>query len=130
MKLITLIALLSIAGCGDLVQTDKPQTDGRGGNQFTFTQEFGYCDTVCIGESIVLGDFTLPYSEECFVESIATIDTVHNGLYQYAFMFQYNTSNAVSVNFGNGTTKSFNGSGIEVIKYFCNQNYEVIICYE
>lgn len=132
MKLITLIALLFIAGCGSDYNAVSPQKDDLGlvQNSFTITQEYGHCDTVCIGESLIIGDYVIPYALESYVTGVTTCDTVRNELYKTGFLFYYNTQNSVNIDFGNGIAKSYNGVGIDTIKYFCNQNYEVIITYE
>ena len=130
-KLLTLLALLSIAGCSDLVQTEKQLTDSRNINQFLFTQDYGFCnDTICIGESVILKDFSCDNSKKCYAFTITTGDTLYNGLYLDKFILGYNTSHLFSVNYGNGLSDLVNGAGSIEIKYFCNQNYEVIICYE
>jgi len=125
-KLITLLALLSIAGC-DLIQLPDLS---RAGDNFTFIQNYGYCDTVCIGESVILKDFSCDNSKKCYAFTITTGDTLYNGLYLDKFILGYNTSHLFSVNYGNGLSDLVNGAGSIEIKYFCNQNYEVIICYE
>jgi len=127
------IALIFLsAGCDNITGISETQTDGIGlvSNSFLITQEYGYCDTICQAENVVLGDYILPYVQESYVRQVNTGDTVFNNLFKTGFVFMYNTQNPVSIDFGNGVTKSYNGYGIDSIKYFCNENYEVIITYE
>ncbi len=132
--LVTLgLVLLCFAGCeSDIIGTNDLQTDGIGlvSNEFLFTQEYGYCDTVCQAESVIIGDYVLPYALKSYVRYINTGDTINNGLPKTGFRFIYNTQNAVEVNFGNGVIKDYNGSGVDSMKYFCNTNYEMIITYK
>lgn len=127
MKYLILI-LLFFAGCNEIPnvshQADKLE------NTFMFIQNYGYCDTMCVGESVVLTAQSLPYSLVCYPFTVTTEDTLYKGLYSYSFQFHYNTQNEVSVNFGNGITRYYYGNGMDEVKYFCNQNYGVIICYE
>ena len=129
-KLITLLALLSIAGCSDVYSPETAIKDSKGGDNFLLFQSYGYCnDTICIGESVILLETTGSY-EQCLVYNITTGDTVRNGLDHYNFTLDYNLGNAYSINFGNGVTETFNNNGTYVINWKCNRTYEVIICYE
>lgn len=131
---ILVLTLLCFAGCdSDLSGVSGSDNDKllSGGNgNFTFIQEYGYCDTSCIAENVILGDYILPYITECYVRNFNTGDTVYNGLYQSNFLLLYNTSMSVSINLGNGETRTYRGQGVDTLKYFCNKNYEVIICYD
>ena len=124
-KLITLLALLSIAGC-DLIQLPDLS---RAGDNFTFIQNYGYCDTVCIGESVILAE-TNGEVDKCVIVYVTTgLDTLH-GLNHYNIVLNYNLQNTYSVDFGNGQSQIFNNNGTFEINWKCNRTYEVIICYE
>jgi len=99
-------------------------------NSFLITQEYGFCDTICQAENVIIGDYILPYIQESYVRYVNTGDTTYNNLFKTGFVLFYDTKNAVTIDFGNGVTKSYNGIGLDSIKYFCNTNYEVIITYE
>lgn len=133
MKLITLLALLSIAGCGDLPQDSGVQGDSKvstSGSFFTFSQNYGICnDTICTGESLIIGDIAgNPY--ESVVVNIQTLGDIHNGLPFINFTMYHNLSHTYSVDFGNGSIRYFNNSGNVVIDWIPNTTYEVIITYE
>lgn len=138
MKTIIITVLIGIAlvflasGCDSDLTGVIYETDGIGSvsNSFLIMQEYGFCDTICQAENVILGDYILPYIQESYIREVSTGDTVYNNLFKTGFIFTYNTQNSVSVDFGNGVTKSYNGTGIDTIKYFCNENYEVIITYE
>jgi hypothetical protein len=127
------IALVFLsAGCESDLTGVNSEFDGitSAKNSFTVVQEYGFCDTACIAENVIIGDYILPYVQESYVEQVYTGDTTYNNLFKTNFIFFYNTQNSAIVDFGNGVTKTYNGQGIDSIKYFCNQNYEVIITYE
>lgn len=129
MKLITLIALLSIAGCGDIGSPQTAITDKVTDN-FLFIHNYGYCnDTICVGESLILAERKGVY-KECIVFEVTTGDTVYNGYSHASTTVNYNLLNDYCVDFGNGQTQIFNNNGTFNINWKCNRTYEVIICYE
>lgn len=130
MKLLTLIALLSIAGCDELPYSETSKTDSRSVDNFMFTHNYGYCnDTACVGESIILETVGGAY-EQCIYLYVTTgADTLH-GLNHNSITLNYNLMNSYNVSFGNGQTQIFNNNGTFDINWKCNRTYEVIICYE
>lgn len=107
MKIITLLALLSIAGCGDMVVIDSPQVDNNPNSSYIFVSI-----TDCNDVKLYSGEFPLLY-----VQHFGEITTNSNG----DFNFNYSLPDGWGLLFESETI-CFNSVNSGTVKLNFNEN--------
>lgn len=127
MKIIILLGLLFLAGCGDSVVNNDNKiiiTNDLQGNSIIFTQEFLQPHP----QSIIIHQIQGTKSMSVLLQ-VQTLDSLSYG-FTTGFTVNYNLVNSYQVDLGNGQVFSLNSTGFKYINWNCNQIYNVIITNE